>query len=102
VPNIFVVNAANVPSKNLKEFVALAKAKPGILTYGSAGNGSAGHLAFEYLKLVTGIDVVHVPYKGTGPQITDLIGGGGRPRAPPAPPPPPPPQTREGRRAPPG
>jgi len=75
VPNIFVVNAANVPAKNLKEFVALAKAKPGILTYGSAGNGSAGHLAFEYLKLVTGIDVVHVPYKGTGPQITDLIGG---------------------------
>ena len=75
VPNIFVVNAANVPAKNLKEFVALAKAKPGALTYGSAGNGSAGHLAFEYLKLVTGIDVVHVPYKGTGPQITDLIGG---------------------------
>jgi tripartite-type tricarboxylate transporter receptor subunit TctC len=75
VPNIFVVNAANVPAKNLKEFVALAKAKPGTLTYGSAGNGSAGHLAFEYLKLVTGIDVIHVPYKGTGPQITDLIGG---------------------------
>jgi tripartite-type tricarboxylate transporter receptor subunit TctC len=74
VPNIFVVNA-NVPAKNLKEFVALAKAKPGQLTYGSAGNGSAGHLAFEYLKLVADIDVVHVPYKGTGPQITDLLGG---------------------------
>jgi tripartite-type tricarboxylate transporter receptor subunit TctC len=74
VPNIFVVNAS-VPAKNLKEFVALAKSKPGQLTYGSAGNGSAGHLAFEYLKLVAGIDVVHVPYKGTGPQITDLIGG---------------------------
>jgi len=74
VPNIFVVNA-NVPAKNLKEFVALAKSKPGALTYGSAGNGSAGHLAFEYLKLVAGIDVVHVPYKGTGPQITDLIAG---------------------------
>jgi len=74
VPNIFVVNS-NVPAKNLKEFVALAKAQPGKLTYGSAGNGSAGHLAFEYLKLVAGIDVVHVPYKGTGPQITDLIGG---------------------------
>jgi tripartite-type tricarboxylate transporter receptor subunit TctC len=74
VPNIFVVSAA-VPAKNLKEFVALAKSKPGQLTYGSAGNGSAGHLAFEYLKLVAGIDVVHVPYKGTGPQITDLIGG---------------------------
>ena len=75
VPNIFVVNAERVPAKNLKEFVALAKSKPGELTYGSAGNGSAGHLAFEYLKLVTGIDVIHVPYKGTGPQITDLIGG---------------------------
>jgi tripartite-type tricarboxylate transporter receptor subunit TctC len=74
VPNIFVVNAT-VPAKDLKEFVALAKSKPGKLTYGSAGNGSAGHLAFEYLKLVAGIDVVHVPYKGTGPQITDLIGG---------------------------
>jgi len=74
VPNIFVVNAG-VPARDLKEFIALAKAKPGQLTYGSAGNGSAGHLAFEYLKLVTGIDVTHVPYKGTGPQITDLVGG---------------------------
>jgi tripartite-type tricarboxylate transporter receptor subunit TctC len=74
VPNIFVVNAS-VQAKDLKEFIGLAKAKPGQLTYGSAGNGSAGHLAFEYLKLVTGIDVTHVPYKGTGPQITDLIGG---------------------------
>jgi tripartite-type tricarboxylate transporter receptor subunit TctC len=73
-PTVFVVSA-NVPAKDLKEFVALAKQKPGQLTYGSAGNGSAGHLAFEYLKLVTGIDVTHVPYKGTGPQITDLIGG---------------------------
>ena len=74
VPNIFVVSSS-VPAKDLKEFIALAKAKPGQLTYGSAGNGSAGHLAFEYLKLVTDIDVTHVPYKGTGPQITDLIGG---------------------------
>ena len=74
VPNIFVVNAS-VPAKDLKEFVALARAKPGQLNYGSAGNGSAGHLAFEYLKLVTNIDVAHVPYKGTGPQLTDLLGG---------------------------
>ena len=74
VPNLFVVNA-NVPAKDFKEFVALAKKEPGKLNYGSAGNGSAGHLAFEYLKLVTGIDVVHVPYKGTGPQLQDLIGG---------------------------
>ncbi len=74
VPNLFVVNAS-VPAKNLAEFVALARSKPGQLYYGSAGNGSAGHLAFEYLKLATKIDVVHVPYKGTGPQLTDLLGG---------------------------
>jgi tripartite-type tricarboxylate transporter receptor subunit TctC len=74
VPNIFVVNA-DVAAKDLKEFIALAKKNPGKLNYGSAGNGSAGHLAFEYLKFVTGIDVVHVPYRGTGPQLQDLLGG---------------------------
>jgi tripartite-type tricarboxylate transporter receptor subunit TctC len=74
VPNIFVVHA-DVPAKDLREFVALAKAQPGKLYYGSAGNGSAGHLAFEYLKLVAGIDVVHVPYKGTGPNLIDLLAG---------------------------
>jgi len=74
VPNIFVVNA-DVPAKDFKEFVALAKKNPGKLNYGSAGNGSAGHLAFEYLKYVTAIDVVHVPYRGTGPQLQDLLGG---------------------------
>jgi tripartite-type tricarboxylate transporter receptor subunit TctC len=74
VPSIFVVNA-NVPVNNLKELAALSREKPGQVYYGSAGNGSAGHLAFEYLKLVMKIDVQHVPYKGTGPQITDLIGG---------------------------
>jgi tripartite-type tricarboxylate transporter receptor subunit TctC len=74
VPSLFVVNAG-VPAKDLKEFVALARQKPGQMNYGSAGNGSAGHLAFEYLKMVTGMDVVHVPYKGTGPQLQDLLGG---------------------------
>ncbi|HXJ54515.1 MAG TPA: tripartite tricarboxylate transporter substrate binding protein [Burkholderiales bacterium] len=74
VPNIFVVYH-EVPAKNLREFVALAKAKPGQINYGSAGNGSAGHLAMEYLKQVTGIELQHVPYKGTGPNITDLIAG---------------------------
>jgi tripartite-type tricarboxylate transporter receptor subunit TctC len=74
VPSIFVVNAG-VPVNNLKELAALAREKPGQVYYGSAGNGSAGHLAFEYLKLVTKMDLQHVPYKGTGPQITDLIGG---------------------------
>ena len=74
VPNLFVVNA-NVPVKGFKEFIAMAKARPGSLNYGSAGNGSAGHLAFEYLKMVTGTDITHVPYRGTGPQLQDLLGG---------------------------
>jgi tripartite-type tricarboxylate transporter receptor subunit TctC len=74
VPNIFVVHA-DVPAKDLKEFVALVKSKPGQLYYGSAGNGSAGHLAMEYLKLVAGLDIVHVPYKGTGPNLVDLVAG---------------------------
>ena len=74
VPNIFVVHSS-VPAKNLREFVALAKKEPGKLNYGSAGNGSAGHLAMEYLKLVSGIDIQHVPYKGTGPNLIDLVAG---------------------------
>ncbi|MBL8379069.1 MAG: tripartite tricarboxylate transporter substrate binding protein [Burkholderiales bacterium] len=74
VPSIYVVNAG-VPVKNLKELIDYCKANPGKVYYGSAGNGSAGHLAFEYLKLTTKMDITHVPYKGTGPQLTDLIGG---------------------------
>lgn len=74
VPNIFVVHA-DVPAKDLREFIALAKSQPGKLFYGSAGNGSAGHLVFEYLKLLSGMDIVHVPYKGTGPNLTDLLAG---------------------------
>ena len=74
VPNIFVVYQG-VAAKNLTEFVALAKKEPGKLNYGSAGNGSAGHLAMEYLKLVTGMDIQHVPYKGTGPNLIDLVAG---------------------------
>ena len=74
VPSLYVVRP-DLPAKNMKEFIALAKSKPGALNYGSAGNGSAGHLAFEYLKMVSGTFVLHVPYRGTGPQLTDLIGG---------------------------
>jgi tripartite-type tricarboxylate transporter receptor subunit TctC len=74
VPNVFVVNA-DIKAGNLKEYIALAKAKPGALNYGSAGNGSSGHLAFEYLKMVSGADIQHVPYKGTGPMLQDLLGG---------------------------
>ncbi len=74
VPNLFVVHP-DVPAKTFKEFVAYAKANPGKLNYGSAGNASAGHLAMEYLKLVTGMFITHIPYRGTGPQLTDLLAG---------------------------
>ena len=74
VPNVFVVHP-DVPAKNFQEFVAYAKKNPGKLNYGSAGNASAGHLAMEYLKLVTGIFLTHIPYRGTGPQLTDLLSG---------------------------
>lgn len=74
VPSLYVVHP-DVPAKNLKEFIAYAKSRPGRLSYGSAGNGSAGHLAFEYLKMTTGIFLLHVPYRGTGPQLTDLLAG---------------------------
>ena len=74
VPNVFVIHP-DVPAKNFREFVAYAKANPGKLSYGSAGNASAGHLAMEYLKLVTGMYILHIPYRGTGPQLTDLLAG---------------------------
>lgn len=74
VPSLYVVHP-DVPAKNLKEFIAYAKSKPGKLSYGSAGNGSAGQLAFEYLKLTAGFFMLHVPYRGTGPQLTDLLSG---------------------------
>ena len=64
VPNVFVVHA-DVPARNFKEFVAYVKKNPGQLNYGSAGNASAGHLAMEYLKLVTGMYITHIPYRGT-------------------------------------
>ncbi len=74
VPNMFVIHP-DVPAKDFKEFVAYAKRNPGKLDYGSAGNASAGHLAMEYLKMVTGMYMTHIPYRGTGPQLTDLLAG---------------------------
>jgi tripartite-type tricarboxylate transporter receptor subunit TctC len=73
-PNVLVVNT-DVQAKTLAEFVALAKQKPGQLTYGSSGVGSAGHLAGELFKERAGLDVTHIPYKGGGPAMTDLLGG---------------------------
>ncbi len=74
VPSLYVVNAS-LPVQNLKEFIALVKSRPGQMNYGSAGNGSAGHLAMEYLKMTAGLFITHIPYKGTGPQLTDLLAG---------------------------
>jgi len=74
VPNLFVIHP-DVPASNFNEFVAYVKKNPGKLNYGSAGNASAGHLAMEYLKLVTGMFMLHIPYRGTGPQLTDLLAG---------------------------
>ncbi len=73
-PFILVVNDA-LPARNVAELVALAKARPGALTFCSAGSGSVPHLAGELFKLNARVGIVHVPYKGGGPAITDLIGG---------------------------
>ena len=74
VPSLYLVRP-DLPVNNLKEFIAYAKKNPGKLNYGSAGNGSAGHLAMEYLKMASDTFMVHVPYRGTGPQLTDLLAG---------------------------
>jgi tripartite-type tricarboxylate transporter receptor subunit TctC len=74
LPNVLVVHPSQ-PFKTLAEFVAAAKQKPGQITFASAGVGSNLHLSMELLKAKTGIDVVHVPYKGVGPAISDLLGG---------------------------
>lgn len=74
VPSLYVVHP-DVPAKNLQEFIAYVKKNPGKFSYGSAGNGSAGHLAFEYLKMTAEIFMLHVPYRGTGPMMTDLLSG---------------------------
>jgi tripartite-type tricarboxylate transporter receptor subunit TctC len=72
VPNLLVCHP-DVPAKTFAEFVAWAKKNPGQLNYGSAGNASAGHLAMEYLKMVSGTFMLHIPYRGTGPMMTDLL-----------------------------
>ena len=73
-PNIVVIHPA-LPAKTVAEFAALARAKPGELTFASAGTGSGTHFAGELLRMKLGIDMIHIPYKGTGPALTDLIGG---------------------------
>jgi hypothetical protein len=73
-PNLLIGNTAQ-PAKTVKDIVALCKAKPGQISFGSAGAGSAQHLALEMFKLQAKVDALHVPYKGSGPLLTDLIGG---------------------------
>jgi tripartite-type tricarboxylate transporter receptor subunit TctC len=73
-PNVFVVNPS-LPAKTIPEFIAYIKARPGQLTYASAGVGGSSHVAVELFKATTGVDMVHVPYRGGAPALADLIGG---------------------------
>jgi tripartite-type tricarboxylate transporter receptor subunit TctC len=73
-PLVFVAHPSLAVS-NIRELVAAAKARPGRISYGTSGPGTGGHLSVEMLKWMTGIDLVHVPYKGAAPALTDLIGG---------------------------
>ena len=74
VQNVLVVNP-EVPASSMKEFIALARAKPGALNFGSPGNGSQAHVGVELLKMQLGLDLVHLPYQGVGPAMKDLLGG---------------------------
>ena len=74
LPNILVVHPS-VAAKSVKELIALAKVKPGTLAFASAGNGTSGHLALELFKMSAGIDVIHVPYKGGGPALAEVVAG---------------------------
>ena len=73
-PWVIAVHPA-VPATNFQEFVAYARAHPGAISYGSFGTGSSGHISVDYLKNLLGIDILHVPYKGAGPAVTDLLAG---------------------------
>jgi tripartite-type tricarboxylate transporter receptor subunit TctC len=74
VPNVFVIHPS-IPAQNVKDLIAMAKAKPGTLTYASSGVGSTQHLAGELFSLLGGVKIVHVPYKGSGPAVVDLLAG---------------------------
>src|SRR5256885_16964583 len=65
----------SIPATSFQEFVAYARANPGKIAYGSFGTGSSGHISVDYMKKLLGIDLVHVPYKGAGPAVTDLLAG---------------------------
>ena len=73
-PNVLIVNP-NTPAQNLKEFIALARSRPGKISYGSPGNGTNGHLSAEHLRQLTGINIVHAPYRGSNPALVDVVAG---------------------------
>ena len=73
-PTVLVIHPS-LPVRNLKEFIALAKPKPGVLNFGSGGNGTTSHLTGEYFNMAAGLKIVHIPYKGSGPATTDLLAG---------------------------
>ena len=73
-PNLLVVNP-QVPVKSVAELIALAKSQPGKLSYASTGNGSSNHISMELFKSMAGVDILHIPYKGSAPAVTDLLGG---------------------------
>lgn len=75
VSPLVLVAHPSLPVKNVNDYVALAKKHPGSISYSSIGSGSAQHMAGEWMRLLAGIDIIHVPYKGGGPQMTDLLGG---------------------------
>ncbi|HUQ76376.1 MAG TPA: tripartite tricarboxylate transporter substrate binding protein [Burkholderiales bacterium] len=75
VPNVVVVHPKHTNLNSIKDLIAFAKANPGKLNYGSAGNGTTHHLAGELFKTMTGVDLTHIPYKGAGPMMQDLIAG---------------------------
>jgi tripartite-type tricarboxylate transporter receptor subunit TctC len=74
VPNVLMVHPS-MPAKTLRQYIAYARANPGKVNFGSSGVGASPHLSMELLKTMTGIDIVHVPYKGAGPALTDAISG---------------------------
>ncbi|MFP3757026.1 tripartite tricarboxylate transporter substrate binding protein [Cupriavidus sp. SIMBA_020] len=75
VPNVLVANKAKTPARTVAEVIASAKARPGKYTYASAGNGTSIHLAGELFTSMAQVDLLHIPYKGSGPAMTDLLGG---------------------------
>ncbi len=74
VPNVMIVNPS-VPAKSVAEFIALAKSRPGRINFASSGSGTSIHMSAEMFKMLTGVNIVHIPYKGSGPALADLMGG---------------------------